>query len=194
MEIIKEFNEIVKIYQSAEQIEKYVEYCLSNYNQARNIESDVKALISEFDITDEIAEEKTPNEKYNDYTRSHLHRKISLTFSQSFILPSEYQELTKKTSIFRDVYMFTTLEQGLTLANDVTKSAQFNFMSVDRDGNRESAYKCVEEYAEYGIGVKKDLKESVMYFTKAAENGIVDGMHVAAKLYFSGRAGKKMKN
>ncbi|RGB35434.1 kinase-like domain-containing protein [Rhizophagus diaphanus] len=42
-----------------------------------------------------------------------------------------------------------------------------------------------------GIGVKKNLKEAAIYFTKAAENGQVVGMFNAASLYFSGGAGKK---
>ncbi|GBC05876.1 hypothetical protein RclHR1_06490011 [Rhizophagus clarus] len=42
-----------------------------------------------------------------------------------------------------------------------------------------------------GIGVKKNLKESAVYFTKAADNGQVVGMFNAASLYFSGGAGKK---
>src|SRR5688572_25584602 len=36
-----------------------------------------------------------------------------------------------------------------------------------------------------GIGVKKNLKEAALYFTKAAENGQVVGMFNAASLYFS---------
>jgi len=42
-----------------------------------------------------------------------------------------------------------------------------------------------------GIGVKKNLKEAAVYFTKAAENGQVVGMFNAASLYFSGGASGK---
>ncbi|CAI2183809.1 5167_t:CDS:1 [Funneliformis geosporum] len=118
-----------------------------------------------------------------------------------------------------------------------------------RDGNRESAYKCFEAYADLGdvkakyfkayyiqqklvrldidqtdknklvaklykeasdsgdefpeaqlrygdclfkgVGVQRDLKESALYFTKAAENGKAVGMFNAATLYLSDKAGIK---
>ncbi|EXX58219.1 Pkh2p [Rhizophagus irregularis DAOM 197198w] len=42
-----------------------------------------------------------------------------------------------------------------------------------------------------GIGVKKNLKEALEYYTKAAENHQINAMYNAGFLYFSGDAGKK---
>jgi TPR repeat protein len=46
-------------------------------------------------------------------------------------------------------------------------------------------------YLYEGIGVKKNIKEALEYYTKAAENHQIVAMYNAGFLYFSGNAGKK---
>ncbi|CAI2175513.1 10360_t:CDS:2 [Funneliformis geosporum] len=194
----------------------------------------------------------------------HHDHKFRPQFSKIFTM---LQDLKNKGCRSPPVPKHLDTSDSLKLSDDEVKEimsipnfADFDYMTVDEaakqhklpDGNRESAYKCFEAYADLGdvkakymkayyiqqklvrldidqadkdklvaelykeaadsgdefpeallrygsclyrgVGVQRDLKESALYFTKAAENGQAVGMYNAASLYISGGSGKLDKD